>query len=243
MLYSSYIMRNSRLERVRSKRAGKQGATYLVVAIGLIVITLIWGLPAIARITQYFMQGDNNPIVSNEQRPTPPIFSDVPESTFSAQVRIAGFAQPGLEVVLYLNGAEYERKFVAESGTFVFDKVSIAEGSNTVYGYTTTPRDLLSEQSKNYTIILDNTKPKVSLDKPSEGQVFRGQTERITEFSGSVDESGSKVYIGERMVILQSDGRFTLPYQLVEGDQEVEIKAIDKAGNESVMSIKLRWEP
>jgi len=236
-------MNNSRLERVRSKRASKQGATYLILAVGLILVTLIWGLPAIARITQYFTQDDTSPTLGNEQRPTPPIFSDVPESTYSAQVRIAGFAQPGLEVVLYLNGAEFARKFVAESGTFVFEDVSLTDGVNTAYAYTTTPRELLSEQSKNYTIILDKTKPKVALDKPSEGQVFRGQAERIAEFSGSVDENGSKVYIGERMVILQADGRFTLPYQLVEGDQEVEIRAIDKAGNESEMSIKLRWEP
>lgn len=236
-------MKNSRLERVRSKRAGKQGATYLLVAIALIIITLLWGLPAIARLVQYFTQEGDGPILSNEQRPAPPIFSDVPESTYSAQVRIAGFAQPGLEVVLYINGAEFERKFVAESGTFVFDKVTITEGTNTAYGYTTTARDLLSEQSKNYTITLDTTKPKVTLDKPSEGQVFRGQTERIVEFSGSVDEAGSKVYIGERMVILQTDGKFTLPYQLVEGDQEIQIRAIDRAGNESVSLLKLRWEP
>jgi hypothetical protein len=45
------------------------------------------------------------------------------------------------------------------------------------------------------------------------------------------------------MVIVQSDGKFTLPYQLVEGDQEIIIKVIDKAGNEGNSSIKLRWEP
>lgn len=228
---------------MRSKRAGKQGAVYLLVAIGLIILTLVWGLPAIARLVQYFTQEGDGPILSNEQRPAPPIFSDVPESTYSAQVRIAGFAQPGLEVVLYINGAEFERKFVAESGTFVFDRVTIAEGPNTAYGYTTTARDMLSEQSKSYTITLDTTKPNVTLQTPTNDQVFRGQSERIAEFRGSVDEAGSKVFIGERMVILQTDGSFTLPYQLVEGDQEIEIKAIDRAGNESVSSIKLRWEP
>jgi len=29
----------------------------------------------------------------------------------------------------------------------------------------------------------------------------------------------------------------------VEGDQELPIRTIDKAGNENVTSIKLRWEP
>lgn len=90
---------------------------------------------------------------------------------------------------------------------------------------------------------MDSTRPTVSIDTPKEGEVFRGQGQRITSFTGAVSELGSKLYIGERMVIVQSDGKFTLPYQLIEGDQEIIIKVIDKAGNEGNSSIKLRWEP
>jgi hypothetical protein len=236
-------MINSRLERVRSRKAGKQGATYLIIAIILVIGTLIWGLPAVARLAGYMVESDDKPIEFNEQRPTPPIFSDIPEATYSAKVGIAGYAQPGLDVVLYINGAEYEKKLVSESGTFAFEKVQLSEGENTAYAYTATPHDLRSEQSKTYTIVMDSTKPSVTLDTPKEGEVFRGQGQRITTFSGGVSELGSKVYIGERMVIVQSDGKFSLPYQLVEGDQEIQIKAIDKAGNEGNSTIKLRWEP
>jgi len=236
-------MTNSRLERVRSRKAGKQGVIYLVLAVVLIIVTIAWGLPAVAKITGMLIKTDNNPILIEEQRPTPPIFSDVPESTYSAQVRIAGFAQPGLDVILFLNGAEYDRKLVAESGTFNFDKVMLSEGDNAAYAYTATPRDLRSEQSKTYTIVLDTTAPTVTIDAPRDSEVMRGQTQRIVNFSGSVGELGSKVFIGERMVIVQSDGKFTLAYQLVEGDQEIPIKAVDKAGNENLSSIKLRWEP
>lgn len=236
-------MTSSRLDRVRSRKAGKQGVTYLAMAILLMIATLMWGLPAIAKLTELLVKTDKSPIVVEEQRPTPPIFSDIPEATYSAQVRIAGFAQPGLDVILFMNGAEFERKLVAESGTFSFDKVKLTEGENMAYAYTATPRDLRSEQSKEYTILLDATKPSVSIDTPKDGEVMRGQSQRIANFSGSVSELGGKVYIGERMVIVQSDGKFSLPYQLVEGDQELQIKAIDKAGNEGVSSIKLRWEP
>ncbi len=236
-------MSQSRLERVRSRKAGKQGVTYLILALTIIVATILWGLPAIARLTGLLVNSESNPIVDEELRPTPPIFSDIPEATYSAQVKIAGYAQPGLEVILYINGAEYERELVSESGTFGFDKVKLSEGDNTAYAYTSTSHELESEQSKTYTIVVDMTKPTVTLDTPKEGEVFRGQGQRITIFTGKVSELGSKVFIGERMVIVQSDGIFTLPYQLVEGDQEVQIKAVDKAGNEGVSSIKLRWEP
>lgn len=236
-------MNNSRLERVRSRKAGKQGITYLVIAILIIIITIAWGLPAIARLTGFLIKNDNAPLTETEQRPTPPIFSDIPEATYSAQVKIAGYAQPGLEVILYLNGAEYGRKLVAESGTFNFDQVKLAEGDNNAYAYTATAHNLQSEQSKNYVIVVDSTKPVVTIDSPKDSEVFRGQSQRITNFVGSVNELGSNVFIGERMVIVGSDGKFSLPYQLVEGDQEIVIKAIDEAGNVSESSIKLRWEP
>lgn len=236
-------MNNSRLDRVRSRKAGKQGVIYLILTLIIIVVAIAWGLPAIARLTGYLVNTDDTAIINDELRPTPPIFSDIPEATFSAQVRIAGFAQPGLEVVLFINGAEYERKLVAESGTFNFERVVLTEGDNEAYAYTTTAHDLMSEKSKSYKIAVDETKPSVTVDTPKDGEVFRGQGQRITTFSGGVSELGSKVFIGERMVILQSDGKFSLPYQLVEGDQEIQIKAIDKAGNEGVSSIKLRWEP
>jgi len=236
-------MANSRLERVRSKKAGKQGVIYLIMAVGLIGITIAWGLPAVAKITGILIKTDKNPIVVDEQHPTPPIFSDIPEATFSAQVKIAGYAQPGLDVVLFINGAEIDKKLVSESGTFSFDRVKLTEGDNTAYAYTATPHDLRSEQSKTYTIVVDTTKPTVAIDSPKDGAVMRGQTERIANFAGSVNEIGSKVWIGDRMAMLQSDGKFTLLYQLVEGDQDIPIKAIDKAGNENITSIKLRWEP
>ncbi len=236
-------MTRSRLERVRNRRAGKQGVTYFIIAIVLIVVTVAWGLPAIARITGYFTQTDSNPLTQSELRPTPPIFSDIPEATNSARVVVGGFAQPGLDVILYLNGAESDRKLVSESGTFLFDKVMLSEGENTVYGYTATPHALQSEQSRSYIIVIDTTKPIVTLDSPRDGEVMRGQSQRIANFVGSVDELGAKVYIGERMVIVQSDGKFSLPYQLIEGDQEIPIKVIDRAGNENITMIKSRWEP
>lgn len=236
-------MNNSRLERVRSRKAGKQGITYLILAILLIIVTIAWGLPAVAKITGILIKTDTNPIEITEERPTPPIFSDIPEATYSAKVRIAGYAQPGLEVILYMNGAEYERQLISESGTFNFDKVPLTEGPNDAYAYTTTAHDLRSEQSKTYTITVDSTLPVVTIESPRDGDVFRGQSQRITNIVGSVSELGSKVYIGDRMLIVQSDGKFNLTYQLIEGDQELQIKAIDKAGNENLSTLKLRWEP
>ena len=236
-------MARSRLERVRSKRAGKQGVVYLVSALVIAVVMFIWGLPIVARLAGFLIKSDNTPAVNAELRPTPPIFSDVPEATYSATVAVSGFSQPGVDVVLYLNGQEVGRKLTSDSGTFDFTEITLQEGENEVFAYALTKREVQSEKSKSYTVTLDTTKPSVTIDSPHDGDVFRGQGQRITTFSGGVNEPGSRVYIGERMVIVQSEGRFSLPYQLVEGDQEMQIRAVDPAGNENVTTIKLRWEP
>lgn len=237
-------MATSRLERVRNRKAGKQGLTYLVVTIVLILITIFWGLPAIARLTGLMIKTDSTIKLGEvELRPTPPIFSDIPEATFSGKTRIAGFAQPGLDVILFINEAEYDRKLVSESGTFTFDDVMLVEGDNEAYAYSATLKDMRSERSKNYKIMVDLTKPVVTINAPKDGGVFRGQSQRITTINGSVSELGSKVFIGDRMAIVSPDNKFSLTYQLVEGDQDMQIKAIDKAGNENMSSLKLRWEP
>lgn len=207
------------------------------------ILTVFWGLPFLAKLAGGFISSEESTQTEYELKPTPPIISDIPEATHSATVAINGFAQPGIDVVLYLNGAEIGRKLTSDSGTFAFNNVPIASGDNTVHAYSTTPRGLMSEKSKEYIIVLDDTPPKITIESPSNGDVQIGSRERIVTFNGGVDEEGVKVYVGERMAILTSEGKFSLPYQLIEGDQDVVVKAVDRAGNTSETTLKLRWEP
>lgn len=234
---------SSRLERIRSKKAGKQGMWYLILAIVMGIAMLFWGLPALARLAGNLIMPDPSTLNTYELKPTPPIISDVPEATNSASVTVSGFAQPGIDVALYVGGAELARKLTSESGVFSFSNVPVTDGANSIYAYAFTPGGLQSEQSKEYTITVDTKEPEITLDSPKDGEIKRGSTERIVSFSGKVDEGGAKVYIGERMAILSAEGSFNLPYQLVEGDQELLVKAIDKAGNTKEIKVKLRWEP
>jgi hypothetical protein len=236
-------MERSRLSRIQGKRAARQGVLLIILTIAIGIVMLFWGIPAIASLAGLFIKSDTTKPIDYELKPTPPIFADIPEATYSATITVGGFAQPGIDVILFVNGAEYGRHLTTDSGTFSFENVKLGEGENTVYAYATTKGNLDSEQSKSYQVTVDTTKPTITLTSPTDGSVMRGQSQRIVTFAGKVSEEGSKVYIGERMVIVQTDGTFTLPYQLVEGDQEIALKVIDHAGNESDSSMKLRWEP
>lgn len=237
------MVTRSRLTRVKNKRATRQAFLYLFLSVAIIFAMIAWGVPAAARLAGMMITKDTGIGGVTELSPTPPIFSDIPEATNSAMVTVSGFAQPGVEVELYLNGAEYKKILSDDAGVFEFKKVSISEGENSIYAYAVSSRGQRSEQSRNYSILLDNTAPTITLSSPGEGEVFRGSTQRIATFQGFVSEESSSVFIGERMAIVQTDGSFNLPYQMIEGDQEIVIKAIDGAGNEKESTVKIRWEP
>lgn len=236
-------MESSRLRRVQTKNATKQATVYVVLSVVILIAMIIWGIPAAAKFSGMFFTADNGNTVIQELRPTPPVFSDIPEATFSSRVALSGFAQPGVEVSLIVNGQEYNKILSDDAGIFEFNEVDLNEGDNTVYAYASTARGTDSEQSKSYTVTVDNTKPEITINSPSEGKVFRGQSERLAQFSGTVNENNTKVYVGDRMAIVQADGTFNLTYQLQEGDQEIKVRAIDQAQNEAEQIIKLRWEP
>lgn len=236
-------MSASRLTRVKNKRATKQATLYIVLAVIIGFVMIAWGIPEIARLSGLLIQTDNGDQSLDELRPTPPIFSDIPESANQDKVDIAGFAQPGVEVLLYVNGTLHKKILTDEAGIFRFGAVPLTDGDNRVYAYALTSRGTESEQSREYSIVVDKSAPEVTLISPTDGQVYRGERERIAEIKGSVGEEGVKVYVGDRMAIVNPDGTFSLSYQLIEGEQEIVIKAIDKAENEAELILRLRWEP
>ncbi len=236
-------MVRSRLTRVRSKRETRQGIFYLVLAIFAAVAMLVWGLPALSQLAGVFMNPNTPTSQSYTIKPTPPIFTDVPTATNSATVSLSGFSQPGVTVELYVNGAKVNQVLTSDSSTFTFPSITLSSGDNEIYAYASSLHGVLSDQSQSYTISFDTTKPQVTITSPHDGDTMTGQSQQLVTFQGSVDKAGAKVYIGDHMVILNPDNTFSFQYQLTQGSQQIAIKAIDGAGNESDSTMTLTWNP
>lgn len=211
-------------------------------AVAIVVGMVGWGVPLMARLAGMLITQDSGVGGVEELAPAAPVFSDVPEATNSGRVSIGGFAQPGVEVTLLIDGLEKGLVLTDEAGVFEFEQIEIGEGESKVEAYSVSSRGSKSELSRGYLIRVDRTPPELVLSAPENGQVYRGQGERIAVFQGMVDEEGVKVYVGERMAIVSTDDTFQLSYQLIEGEQEVEVRAVDKAGNETKKTISLTWE-
>lgn len=236
-------MARSRLLSIREKREYRQAIGLILVTLILVIGFVFWGLPFIARLVgNVFVKQGGEGSSSIIILPTPPVLSDIPEATNSATVAISGFAQPGVELLLFVNDEAVGKELVNDTGIFNFPKVSMNNGVNTVYAVAKSHSGQESEKSRIYAIQIDTKNPELLITAPNDGGVFYGEKDRVVSVIGSTDEENVKVYIGERMVILKPDKTFTLSYQMMEGDQDIKIKVIDPAGNETDKVIKVRWE-
>lgn len=234
----------SRLQRVRKKREARQGVLYLITAIVFLILIIFWGVPALANWASLFFESDEESAVVGDfdLKPTPPVIFDVPESTPSASIDIEGYAQSGVEVVLYLNNREYEKKLTDDTGTFKFTDVELDSGENFVYALSVAQSGKESEKSKSYTIILDNIPPELEITSPEDGAELLGESERLVTISGVATDAIS-VFVDGRKAILNAQGVFSIRHQLDEGRNEILVSAIDRAGNESEATLNLVWRP
>lgn len=238
-------MTRSRLVSVKEKRELRQAVALIVLTVVILIGFVFWGLPAIAQLVgNTLIKNDTNGTIETLQvKPTVPILSDIPSATSSASLDITGFAQPGVDVFVVVNGVEESKVLVDDTGSFSFTSIPLVDGDNQIVAFAYNPTSKQeSDTSKTYVVRRDMTKPNLVIDQPKTDTTFHTEMERIVEIKGSVDEEGSRIYVGERLAILSPELTFSVTYQLVDGEQDVVVRAVDPAGNETSETLKLRFE-
>lgn len=164
-----------------------------------------------------------------------PRLDALPSYTNSETITIKGWAQTGSEVKIVLNN---EKDFVTvtdASGRFEYLDLTLSEGNNSVYAVTLLD-DAESRPSDTQTIVLDTIKPSLTatVTEPTEsGEVtVTGQS-----------ENESDVFINNFRVILLNDGSFSDTVQLKEGENTIEIRSEDQAGNQEKIVKTITYTP
>jgi hypothetical protein len=173
-------------------------------------------------------------------KPNPPIFSNIPNATKEETININGYSQPGMNVTLYVNGPEVEKSLVGGDGLFTFGNIKLNKGKNTLFAKVTDSKGVESEQSKIYTIVVDNDKPKIEIDSPKEGETIRNLDKRIT-IKGKVNEK-STIKINGRIAILKPDSSFEFLLGTEEGKVNIKIEATDEAGNITTKEFSVTYQ-
>lgn len=223
-------------ERVIYKRL----AIIASVTIILILIVWFWGLAFLQIIGNLSSPNDagggNNRIELPLIKPnfSPPL----PEFTKSENIDISGNTTPGASVSLRVNGIEVSSTVADTSGGFTFLNVAIEEGANIIKLIASNDKGETLEQKG--LVSLDKTPPKLTLTSPKDGEKFPEDT-KVVQIKG-VAEEDAKVLINSIQTPIDQQGAFSFNFPVQSGENKIEVKAQDEAGNEKIIKLTIEVE-
>lgn len=233
----------SRLERVQTQQQSKSAAKFIVLSILLVAFLAFLGVPLIVKVVELVSSVNNDtPIVdvNDKTPPAPPRLFNIAQFTKEDSTRIEGNTEAGATVTIHINTEQKET--VADASGNFSTRVDLNKGENTIYAVSTDTNNNQSNESQHYAIIFDNEPPKIDISKPTDGQQFNGSRERQITVEG-VTDVGAQMTINGRVVIVGSDGKFTFPASLGEGENNFNMKSIDQAGNLTERDLKVTYTP
>jgi len=179
----------------------------------------------------------------SQQQPIvlPPMLDPLPESTNSATLTVHGKANPKMQLILYLNDAEYKKLVISDDGSFEVIDIPVQEGTVSMSAKQMDEKNNVSDLSNVITTAVDRTAPKLTIDKPEDGVTVNDGTHKVA-VSGVTDED-MKVTINGRIVVLKADGSFTYSMPLNDGENKLKIISLDPAGNETIVERRVIYQP
>lgn len=229
----------SRLERIEREKKARSALFFFLFSITLVCLTVFLGIPFIIYLSSFVSEFKSPQEIiqkTDEIPPQPPIFTTANMATFSAQIDIKGYAEPGTTVLLAINDSDQET-VVDSDGYFLFEEILLEEGENTIQAVAIDQAGNESQPSKSLLIVQDREPPELLIESTEDEAVV--SEERIAIVGQT--EKGAILTINGQRVILDSEGKFNYPLRLSEGENRVLIIARDAAGNESKIEKKVEY--
>lgn len=234
----------TRSARRLARKSKKNLFATILVCLFLIYATIFWILPnvigGLGFLNSFLKPSKKTNFVSEGSTLAPPVLNIPYESTNSSQIDIRGFATAHSRVKMFLDDEMVSDEKVNEDGSFTAINIDLRIGTNNIFGKTVDEKNHESLPSKTIRLVFDNEKPSLEVTEPEDGKIF--QAERKIKVSGKT-EPGSKVLINDTQAIVSSDGTFSSNYGLNDGDNNLTIKAMDKASNINEISRKITFQP
>ena len=233
----------SRRGLTEEKRNIRRAVFYSVLTIATLIFIFFLGLPLLAKfsgVLSDLRSSSTPPEKEDITPPVPPRFDLLPQATKELKVDIKGYTEPGVNVFLKLNSKE-EEILANSDGQFTYS-FPLNDGENEFWAYAVDSSGNESQKSDVINITFDDEPPQLTISNPEDESSYYGDRERQILIQGTTEEN-SKLNINGRIVIVESEGKFTFTTTLSPGENKFEIKAEDKAGNISQQSLTLHFSP
>lgn len=228
---------SSRLTRKEQRTVVRQTLISIGVAIILVVAFIFVIIPGVIRLTLAFLGSGTSFVATDDVPPQVPVLAAPVPATFSAQVDISGFGEAKSKITFVVNGSEYQDVTASDDGSFGLS-LPLTEGENSLTVYAKDEAGNESAESKKYMIVFDAQAPELVITEPQPDQQIELRKNQLTTIRGTT-EPGSRVFVNGRLASVQTDGAFSLTYQLQEGENILKIEATDRAGNKTEQELKV----
>lgn len=222
------------------RKKGGSGLVWGILAIVFVVVMFKWGMPWFIN----FLAGPSGPKVTDINSsedivpPQTPTLSPLPEATNSATLKIEGYTEADVEINVYRNDELAMNDKSDDKGTFKVE-LKLNEGENRIQ---VRAKDKNGNESQSVvkSVIFDRRGVDLTVDSPTDGTEIFGQKNQNVPFSGKVSKPGTTVTVSGNFARVDANGNFTVTVRLNQGDNDVLVRAVDKAGNVAEKTIKVK---
>lgn len=229
--------------RVEEKKLYRRLMLTFGFLIALSLLLIYAGLPLLAKIIITFSSLKKEPAPSNNISSIilfPPQFDPLNyEATNTARIALTGYGEKEITVKISVNGKTFTSIMPDNEGKFSAKNITLAEGDNIITAKSIKDK-YESSPSGELRIIYKKTLPTLTVTNPKDGDKFSDQKEIIIK--GETDP-GNRVTINDRLIIVNTEGKFDYPVVLTDGENNFKVKAYDNAGNTAETDLKAFYNP
>ena len=237
-------IRRSRFSKKQEEKNFRQAIFYIFLTLGLAFLLISVGIPVLIKSAIFlgnFRSSANLPEKSDTIPPSPPRIVVPFEATNKAQFSLKGYAEPEANIRLFNSGLSIGEFLADNEGLFSVDNLTLSSGINELTAVAVDKAGNESLPSIPAVIEYDTTPPELAISQPAEGETISGPENKMTLVGQT--ETGAKLTINGRLVIVGPEGKFSQEYSLNEGENAFTLVAQDKAGNQTTKELKVTYSP
>lgn len=225
--------------RYRSKK-NKSGLIYFILTVVFVFFMVKWGVPLFINLVAGPTGTKGGLLSSSEDNvpPQTPILSALPEATNSGQIQIEGYTEPNVEISVWRNEGMAASDKSDDQGSFKID-LRLTDGENRIQVKAKDDKENESE-SVVKTIIYDKSEITLTVESPADGAEVFGKNSQNLTVSGKVSQPEAAVTVNGRFARVDGEGKFSVAIRLNEGDNDLVVKAVGRAGNAAEKTIKVK---
>ena len=162
----------------------------------------------------------------------------IPTATNSARFVVSGSASNFKTIEYYINDEKVESHSIADAPSFTDEIGNLKKGINNVYIKAVAEDVKKEKKSDDYNVLYSDEKPKLEISDPQDNS--KTSKSEIT-IVGTTDKEIT-IKANQLPVIVDASGKFQTTVRLKEGENKIEITAVDDAGNSEKKTLTVTYQ-